>query len=115
MRPSMSEASPQRRRTVLVSVALASLLILSACDSQKSDFLAGCTGNGSSEASCTCMYDLAKDTLPENYFTVYAAQMSGDDQLSQREMAKLTIPQRLGFTARVVEVTAIAAGQCPAR
>lgn len=87
--------------------------LLAACDNAKTDFVKGCSSNGQSEAACTCTYDLAKQTLPENYFTVYAAQISGDDAVAQREMAKLTIPERLGFAARVVEVTAIAAGQCP--
>ena len=86
---------------------------MAGCDSGKSDFIAGCAAGGQSETACACTYDLAKDTLPENYFAVYAAQIAGDDATAQREMAKLTLPERLGFAARVVEVTAIAAGQCP--
>jgi hypothetical protein len=107
---SKSSALPKIRGTLCVA---ACCVVLAACDSAKTDFVAGCTGSGQSEAACACTYDLAKETLPDNYFTVYAAQISGDDAVAEREMAKLTIPERLGFTARVVEVTAIAAGQCP--
>ena len=90
-------------------------VLLAACDSAKTDFVAGCVANGQSERACRCTYDLASETLPDNYFAVYAAQIGGNGDLAEREMAKLTLPERLGYAARVVEVTAIAAGQCPSQ
>lgn len=96
-------------------VALAGLcVVLMACDSARTEFVEGCMAKGQSEQACRCSYDLAKETLPENYFAIFAAQVGGDSDLADREMAKLTLPERLGYAARAVEVTAIAAGQCPA-